>query len=76
MYSNYVDPSFNVLGITHLAAGIFGMPVNFLLCYIVSKLTAAPSQEIQDLVDHLRSPELDDELMTSIASGKQAAGAR
>jgi cation/acetate symporter len=76
MYSNYVDPSFNVLGITHLAAGIFGMPVNFLLCYIVSKLTAAPSQEVQDLVDHLRSPELDDELMTSIASGKQAAGAR
>jgi hypothetical protein len=42
----------------------------------VSKLTAAPSQEVQDLVDHLRSPELDDELMTSIASGKQAAGAR
>jgi cation/acetate symporter len=76
MYSNYIDPSFNVLGITHLAAGIFGMPVNFLLCYIVSKLTAAPSQEVQDLVDHLRSPELDDELMTSIASGKQAAGAR
>lgn len=75
MYSNYLDPSFNVLGITHLAAGIFGIPVNFLLCYIVSKLTAAPSQEVQDLVDHLRSPELDDELMTNIASGKQAAGA-
>ncbi|MCL6541512.1 MAG: cation acetate symporter [Roseiflexus sp.] len=76
MYSNYVDPSFNVLGITHLAAGIFGMPVNFLLCYIVSKLTAAPSKDVQDLVDHLRSPELDDDLMTDIASGKQAAGAR
>ncbi|MFQ3633230.1 sodium:solute symporter family protein [Roseiflexus sp.] len=75
MYMNYLNPSFNVLGITHLAAGIFGLPVNFLLCYIVSKLTAAPSQEIQDLIDHLRSPELDDELMTSIASGKRAASA-
>ncbi len=75
MYNNYLDPSFNVLGITHLASGIFGVPINFLLSYVVSKLTAAPSQEIQDLVDHLRSPELDDELMTSIASGKQAAGA-
>jgi cation/acetate symporter len=75
MAMNYVNPAFNVLGITHLGAAVFGMPVNFLLTYIVSKMTAEPSKEIQELVDHLRHPVEDDELMTSLASGKTAPAA-
>jgi cation/acetate symporter len=75
MVTNYFNPSFNLLGITHLGSGIFGMPVAFLLCYIVSKLTPEPSKEIQDLVDHLRDPQIDDDLMTELAGTKGVAGA-
>jgi cation/acetate symporter len=75
MVTNYFNPTFNVLGITHLGSGIFGMPVAFLLCYVVSKMTAEPSKEVQDLVDHLRDPEIDDELMTEIAGTKGTAAA-
>jgi cation/acetate symporter len=73
MATNYLNPAFNIAGITHLASGIFGMPVAFILCYVVSKLTTAPSKEIQELVDHLRDPELDDELMTEIAGTRGVA---
>jgi cation/acetate symporter len=56
MTGNYLDPRFNILGLTHLSAGIFGMIVNFGLTYVVSITTAPPPQEIQDLVDDLRIP--------------------
>ncbi len=60
MAMNYVNPNFNVLGISHLAAGTFGIPVNFLLTYFVSKATAAPPKDVQDLVDSLRHPREED----------------
>ncbi len=63
MAMNYINPEFNVLGITHLSAGIFGVPVNFILCYVVSMMTAAPPQEVQDLITNLRLPQEDDTLM-------------
>jgi cation/acetate symporter len=66
MVMNYINPEFNVLGISHLSAGIFGVPVNFALIYVVSKLTAEPSQEMQHLVDTLRHPQEDDELMEQL----------
>jgi cation/acetate symporter len=66
MVMNYINPEFNLLGITHLSAGIFGVPANFLLIYVVSLLTAAPSQEMQHLVETLRHPQEDDELMEQL----------
>ncbi|WP_029214895.1 sodium:solute symporter family protein [Kallotenue papyrolyticum] len=57
MVGNYFDPAFNILGISHVGAGIFGMPVNFALTIIVSLLTQAPPLEIQRLVDSLRRPD-------------------
>ncbi len=75
MVTNYFNPAFNVLGITHLGAGLFGIPVAFALCYIVSMLTAAPSKEIQDMVDHLRNPD-DDDLLMEEAIGKAEGGKR
>jgi cation/acetate symporter len=62
---NYVNPYFNVLGITHLAAGLFGLIVNFALTITVSLATAPPPKEIQDMVDDLRIPvgEMDDETL-------------
>ena len=51
-----VAPDQAVLGITSPAAGIFGMPVNFLVTLLVSRLTPPPPPETQLLVDALRRP--------------------
>ena len=75
MYNNYLDPSFNVLGITHLGSGVFGLIANFALTYVVSKLTAEPSKEIQELVDHLRHPQEDDAMMDVLSGNARTAGA-
>jgi cation/acetate symporter len=75
MAMNYLNPAFNILGISHLSAGIFGMPVNFALIYGVSMLTAAPPQEIQDLVDELRHPQEDDELIEAMLNRPVSAPA-
>ena len=75
MYNNYLDPNFNVLGITHLGAGVFGLITNFALTYVVSKLTAEPSREIQELVDHLRHPQEDDAMMDVLSGNARTAGA-
>jgi len=66
MANNYVNPAFNVLGISHLGAGIFGLPVAIILIVVVSLLTKEPSKEIQDLVDNLRNPITDDEGMSKM----------
>jgi cation/acetate symporter len=75
MVMNYLNPEFNVLGITHLSAGIFGVPVNFALIYVVSMLTAAPSKEMQHLVETLRHPQEDDELMDQLLNRPMPAPA-
>jgi cation/acetate symporter len=56
MVGNYVDPRFNVLGLSHLSAGIFGMIANFVLTIGVSLATEEPPREIQDMVEQLRVP--------------------
>ena len=45
-------------GILPISAGIFGVPLGFAVIIIVSLLTPAPKQEIQDLVEHVRYPNL------------------
>lgn len=66
MFNNYTNPAFNVLGISHLGSGIFGLPVAVILIIVVSLLTKEPSKEIQDLVDNLRNPITDDEGMSKM----------
>ena len=66
MANNYLNPAFNVLGISHLGSGIFGLPVAIILIVVVSLLTKEPSKEIQDLVENLRNPITDDEGMTKM----------
>ncbi len=56
MLLNAWNPDLNILGITNVAAGIFGVPVNFIVTYTVSKLTAPPSAKAQALVEALRQP--------------------
>jgi cation/acetate symporter len=45
--------------IAPIAAGTFGIPAGFLGVIIGSLISPKPSKEIQDLVDHVRYPSLD-----------------
>jgi len=49
------------LGIQALGIGIVGMILNFLVSLVVSRVTAPPPQEIQDLVEEVRIPEIAEE---------------
>ncbi len=50
-----------------IAAGVFGMPAGFLGVFIGSMLSKAPSKEIQELVDHVRYPNLEGDIDTRAA---------
>jgi cation/acetate symporter len=41
-----------------ISAGLFGVPLGFLVIIIVSLLTPAPDRETQELVEHVRYPNL------------------
>ncbi|KJS11731.1 MAG: sodium:solute symporter [Hoeflea sp. BRH_c9] len=43
-------------GVASISAGVFGVPVAFIVTYLVSLVTPEPSQEMQDFVDRLRLP--------------------
>jgi len=45
-------------GIKTIAAGIFGLPANIIVALVVSRITAAPSQELQEFVDSIRYPKV------------------
>lgn len=45
-------------GILPISAGIFGLPLGFATIIIVSLLTPAPKKETQELVEHVRYPDL------------------
>ncbi len=45
-------------GILPISAGIFGVPLGFAVIIIVSLLTPAPSADTQELVEHVRYPNL------------------
>jgi cation/acetate symporter len=45
-------------GIQPISAGLFGVPLGFAVIIIVSLLTPAPKGEIQELVEHVRYPNL------------------
>ena len=43
-------------GIEPISAGLFGVPVGFAVIVLVSLVTPRPSQQAQDLVEHIRYP--------------------
>ena len=45
-------------GIQPISAGLFGVPLGFAVIIIVSLLTPAPDREVQELVEHVRYPNL------------------
>lgn len=46
----------NWWGVRNISAALFGLPLGFLAIWIVSLMTAAPSKEVQDMVDATRRP--------------------
>jgi cation/acetate symporter len=46
-------------GIQPISAGLFGVPLGFAVIIIVSLLTPAPDKKTQELVEHVRYPNLD-----------------
>jgi len=45
-------------GIQPISAGLFGVPIGFAVIFIVSMLTPAPRKDTQELVEHVRYPDL------------------
>lgn len=43
-------------GINNISAAIFGLPVAFVVTYVVAKLTPEPSREMQEFVEQIRIP--------------------
>ena len=43
-------------GIRNISSALFGMPVAFIVTWVVSLVTAPPSKEMQDFVDSIRVP--------------------
>jgi cation/acetate symporter len=70
MYQTY--PFFGVNAplwwdINPISGGIFGIPAGFIGVIVGSLLTAPPAKEIQELVDHVRYPNLEGDIDTSAA---------
>jgi len=52
-HNGLMDPWF---GVKNISAALFGMPVAFILTWVVSKATTPPPREIQEFVEQLRIP--------------------
>ncbi len=61
IYFNFISPQFNnneywLFGISPTGIGVVGAALNILVVTIVSRLTAAPPAEVQDMIDDIRIP--------------------
>ncbi len=52
---------------TPITAGVFGVPVGIITIIVVSLLTPEPSREVQELVEHVRYPNLEGDINTLAA---------
>ncbi|MFO1284002.1 MAG: sodium:solute symporter family protein [Burkholderiales bacterium] len=55
-------------GIQPISAGLWGVPLGFLVIVVVSLITPAPDRETQDLVEHVRYPNLAGDTVNSVAT--------
>ena len=51
-----------------ISAGLWGVPLGFLVIIVVSLLTPAPDRETQDLVEHVRYPNLAGDTMKTLGT--------
>ncbi len=55
-------------GISPISAGIFGMPAAVIVLIVVSLLTPAPDKQTQDLVEHVRYPNLTGDTVSTLGT--------
>src|SRR5436190_20286675 len=55
-------------GIQAISAGLWGVPVGFAVIIIVSLLTPAPNREVQELVEHVRYPNLKGDTLNTLGT--------
>ena len=55
-------------GIQPISAGLWGVPLGFVVIIVVSLLTPAPDKETQDLVEHVRYPNLAGDTMKTLGT--------
>ncbi len=55
-------------GISAISAGLWGVPLGFIVIIVVSLLTPAPNREVQELVEHVRYPNLTGDTMVTEGS--------
>ncbi|HYC35960.1 MAG TPA: sodium:solute symporter family protein [Usitatibacter sp.] len=51
-------------GLEPISAGLFGVPIGIITIIVVSLLTPAPDRDVQELVDHVRYPNLKGDIST------------
>ena len=51
-------------GLEPISAGMFGVPIGIITIFVVSLVTPAPDKEVQELVDHVRYPNLTGDIDT------------
>ncbi|EIM77199.1 sodium symporter protein [Nitritalea halalkaliphila LW7] len=61
IYFKFINPEINnadhwFLGVSPEGIGTVGMVVNFIVTYVVSKMTPEPPQNVQDLIEEIRIP--------------------
>jgi cation/acetate symporter len=54
-------------GLSPVSAGLFGLPIGLLTIIVVSSLTAPPEKDVQELVEHVRYPNLTGDTVVSEA---------
>ena len=55
-------------GISAISAGLWGVPLGFLVIIVVSLITPAPERDVQELVEHVRYPNLTGDTVVSIGT--------
>jgi cation/acetate symporter len=55
-------------GIQAISAGLWGVPLGFAVILIVSLLTPAPEREVQELVEHVRYPNLKGDTLNTLGT--------
>ena len=73
IYFKFINPSINSaenwwFGISPEGIGTLGMVFNFLISFLISRVTAPPPQEIKDMVDDIRIPKVLKPLIITIIS--------
>ena len=62
------NPANAWFGMIPVTAGVFGVPTGIATMIVVSLLTSAPEQKVQEMVDHVRYPHLRGDTVSTLGT--------